>query len=74
LNRGRRPRRYVHPAATEIQQRAGLRPDGRKIKGFVYFQKMQGDVAAVTLRTDLVDAMTQQSFGRIEIPLAIGND
>jgi hypothetical protein len=35
---------------------------------------MQGNVAAVTLRTDLVDAMTQQSFGRIEIPLAIGND
>jgi len=61
----------------EMRRRAireGVVADGRKIKGFVYFQKMQGNVAAVTLRTDLVDAMTQQSFGRIEIPLAIGND
>ena len=48
----------------------GVVPDGRKIGGFVYFQKTNLDLKALTLRTDLVDATTKESFARVEIPLA----
>jgi hypothetical protein len=51
--------------------REGLVADGRKIAGFVYFQKTRPDVAGLTLSADLVDAATSQSFGRIEIPLIV---
>ena len=51
--------------------REGLVADGRKIAGFVYFQKTRPDVAGLTLSADLVDAATNQSFGRIAIPLTV---
>jgi hypothetical protein len=51
--------------------REGLVADGRKIAGFIYFQKTRPDVAGLTLSADLVDAATNQSFGRIAIPLTV---
>jgi hypothetical protein len=51
--------------------REGVVADGRKIAGFVYFPKTKQDPATLTLRTDLVDAITNQSFGQVEIPLAV---
>jgi hypothetical protein len=50
--------------------RDGVVIDGGKIAGFVYFPRTSQDPAALTLSAGLVDAMTKQSFGRIEIPLA----
>jgi hypothetical protein len=49
--------------------REGVVADGKKVVGFVYFQEPKLDHAALTLRVDLVDAMTKQSFGQVEIPL-----
>ncbi|HJX64688.1 MAG TPA: hypothetical protein VJ860_12155 [Polyangia bacterium] len=51
--------------------REGVMADGRKVAGFIYFQKTRPDVAGLTLSADLVDAATNQSFGRIEIPLTV---
>ena len=66
---------WREPLPTREMLRRGIREgvvaDGRKIAGFVYFQKTRPDVAGLTLSADLVDAATSQSFGRIEIPLAI---
>ncbi|HJX53120.1 MAG TPA: hypothetical protein VJ801_10175 [Polyangia bacterium] len=45
--------------------------NGGKIAGLVYFPKTKQDLAAFTLRADLVDATTEQSLGRVEIPLAV---
>jgi hypothetical protein len=50
--------------------RDGVVIDGGKIAGFVYFPRTSQDPAALTLSAGLVDAMTKQSFGRVEIPLA----
>ena len=51
--------------------REGVVADGRKVAGFVYLPRTNQDPAALTLSADLVYALTKQSFGRIEIPLAI---
>jgi hypothetical protein len=51
--------------------REGVVADGRKVAGFVYLPRTNQDPAALTLSADLVDALTKQSFGRIEIPLAV---
>jgi len=51
--------------------REGVVADGKKVAGFVYFPRPKQDPAALTLRADLVDAATQLSFARVEIPLAI---
>ncbi len=58
-------REMIHWAIKE-----GVVPDGRTIAGFVYFPKTKRDIEALTLRADLVDATTKQSFGRIDIPLS----
>ena len=52
----------------------GVVADGGKVSGFVYFQRMKRGSAALTLRSDLVDAMTKQPFGRLEIPFAVVKD
>ena len=53
--------------------REGVVADGGKVAGFVYFQKATRDLAALTLRADLIDATTKQSFGQIAIPLTVVN-
>lgn len=51
--------------------REGVLANGRKVAGFVYFPRTKQDPAALTLRTELVDATNKQAFGRIDIPLAV---
>jgi hypothetical protein len=51
--------------------REGVVANERKVAGFVYFPKTKQDPATFILRADLIDATTNQSFGRIEIPLAV---
>ena len=53
--------------------REGVVADGHKIAGFVYFKKIEPGMADVTLRVDLVDAVTTQPFDRIEIPLVLAS-
>lgn len=52
----------------------GVVADGGKVAGFVYFKKIKSHISALTLRSDLVDAMTKQPFGQIEIPFAVAKD
>jgi hypothetical protein len=52
----------------------GVVADGGKVAGFVYFQKMKRGSTTLTLRADLVDAATKQSFGQVEIPFAVVKD
>jgi len=54
--------------------REGVIVDGAKVTGFVYFQRTAQNPATFTLRADLIDATTNQSFGRIEIPLSVLSD
>jgi len=49
----------------------GVVQPGGRVTGFVYFEELAEDSAAqgvYTLRIDLVDAQTQERFGRVEIP------
>ena len=54
--------------------REGVVADGGRVAGFVYFPRTKQDPATFTLRADFVDAATNQSFGRIEIPLEVRLD
>jgi hypothetical protein len=49
----------------------GVVADGGKVAGFVYFQRMKAGFTGLILRNDLVDAVTKQPFGRVDIPFAV---
>ena len=51
--------------------REGVLRDGAKVAGFVYFPKTTQDPSTLNLRAELLDATTRQSFGRVDIPLAM---
>lgn len=46
----------------------GVIQPGGHVTGFIYFQNLPKGTNPVDLQADLVDAKTQQSFGRLDIP------
>lgn len=59
------------PEMLENALREGVLEDGGRAEGFLYFQRIDPDIAQVTFKAEMVDPRTEGVFAGIEIPFTV---